>query len=98
MTEDYKEYNNYSEKEKESMMAANSTTSNQNEGTLIAQTDQVEGLLGDILSTIANKLDTVAGKLDTIEGDLTTINSSVSGTTHEVTTQGQAIVQAIQGQ
>lgn len=63
-----------------------------------ANTDQVEGLLGDILSSLSSKLDTIAGKLDIIESDLTTINGTCSGTTHEVTSQGQAIVRAIEGQ
>lgn len=66
--------------------------------TLNTNTDQVEGLLGDILSTMSSKLDTIANKLDIIEGDLVTINGTCSDTTHEVTTQGQAIVRAIEGQ
>ena len=95
MAEDYKEYNNYSEKEKESMMAANSTTSNQNENTLIANTDQVEGLLSDILADFSNHLATIEGKLDSIEGETTAVKTAVNGTTQEVPLQGQAIVQAL---
>lgn len=95
MVEDYKVYNNYSEKEKESMMAANSTTSNQNESTLIANTDQVEGLLSDILADVSNHLAVIEGKLDSIEGEIITVKTAVNGTTQEVTLQGQAIVQAL---
>ena len=94
MTEDYKEYNNYSQKEKESMMAANTTTSNQNEATIIGDVDDVETLLGDIKTELANiksevtAIKTTAGNIYSRQD---TINTSVN-------TQGQAIVAAIQGQ
>lgn len=66
--------------------------------TLDANTDEVEGLLEDILSEISNRLGVIAGKLDSIESELISINGTCSGTTREVTTQGQAIVHAIEGQ
>ena len=115
MINNYKEYNNLGQQDKESAIAKAAENSNTNEGTLIANTDEVESLLRTVISkletlnantdTIEAKLDSIDGhvdgvenKLDTMEGDLTTINSSVGGVTNEVTTQGQAIVQAIQGQ
>ena len=115
MIENYKQYNNLPQKDKESAIAKAAENSNTNENTLIANTDEVESLLRTVISkletlnantdTIEAKLDSIDGhvddvetKLNTIESDLTTINSSVQGTTNEVASQGQAIVQAIQGQ
>lgn len=84
MAENYKEYNNYSEKEKESMMAANSTTSNQNEATIISNTDELEAKLDTLhtdLASLATRLETLASKLDTID--------------ISVNARGQAIVDAL---
>lgn len=77
---DYKQYNNYSEQDKDSMRTDADIKSNQNEKTLISQTDQVESLLtniksllGDIktaLSTVNNNLTTIEGKQDTAKGVL----------------------------
>lgn len=77
---DYKQYNNYSEQDKDSMRTDADIKSNQNEQTLIGQTDQVEALLtniksllGDIktaLGTVNNNLTTIEGKQDTAKGVL----------------------------
>ncbi len=77
---DYKQYNNYSEQDKDSMRTDADIKSNQNEQTLIGQTDQVESLLtniksllGDIktaLGTVNNNLTTIEGKQDTAKGVL----------------------------
>ena len=77
---DYKQYNNYSEQDKDSMRTDADIKSNQNEKTLISQTDRVESLLtniksllGDIktaLGTVNNKLTTIEGKQDTAKGVL----------------------------
>lgn len=77
---DYKQYNNYSEQDKDSMRTEADIKSNQNEKTLISQTDQVESLLtniksllGDIktaLGTVNNNLTTIEGKQDTAKGVL----------------------------
>lgn len=77
---DYKQYNNYSEQDKDSMRTEADIKSNQNEKTLISQTDQVESLLtniksllGDIktaLGTVNNNLTTIEGKQDTAKSVL----------------------------
>ena len=77
---DYKQYNNYSEQDKDSMRTDADIKSNQNEKTLISQTDQVESLLtniksllGDIktaLGIVNNNLTTIEGKQDTAKGVL----------------------------
>ena len=77
---DYKQYNNYSEQDKDAMRTDADIKSNQNEKTLISQTDQVESLLtniksllGDIktaLGTVNNNLTTIEGKQDTAKGGL----------------------------
>ena len=57
----YKDYNNYSQQDKDSMRTDSSIKSNTNESTIISQTDQVESLLTDIknlLTTIKNNNDT----------------------------------------
>lgn len=104
MSEDYKVYNNNSEKEKESMMVANTDevesllrTLIQKIDSLNTNTDAIEGLLGDILSEIHNQAGVISGQLENIDGSLTTLNGTCGDTTHEVTTQGQAIVQALGG-
>lgn len=77
---DYKQYNNYSEQDKDSMRTDADIKSNQNEKTLISQTDQVESLLtniksllGDIktaLGAVNSNLTTIEGKQDTAKGVL----------------------------
>lgn len=77
---DYKQYNNYSEQDKDSMRTDADIKSNQNEKTLISQTDQVESLLTNIksllsdiktaLGTVNNNLTTIEGKQDTAKGVL----------------------------
>lgn len=95
MIENHEQYNNVPQQDKESMIAKAAENSNSNENTIIANTDQVEGLLSDILADVSNHLATIEGKLDNIEGEITTVKTAVNGTTQEVTRQGQAIVQAI---
>lgn len=95
MINNYKEYNNLGQQDKESAIAKAAENSNSNENTIIANTDQVEGLLSDILADVTNHLAVIEGKLDSIEGEITTVKTAVDGTTQEVTRQGQAIVQAI---
>ena len=80
---DYKQYNNYSEQDKDSMRTDADIKSNQNEKTLISQTDQVESLLTNIksllsdiktaLGTVNNNLTTIEGKQDTAKGVLDVI-------------------------
>ena len=77
---DYKQYNNYSEQDKDSMRTDADIKSNQNEKTLIGQTDQIEPLLTNIkslvsdiktaLGTVNNNLTTIEGKQDTAKGVL----------------------------
>ncbi len=57
----YKDYNNYSQQDKDSMRTDSSIKSNTNESTIISQTDQVESVLTEIknlLTTIKNNNDT----------------------------------------
>lgn len=72
----YKDYNNYSQQDKDSMRTEADIKSNTNEETIISQTDQVETLLGDIktaLATVNTNLTTIAGKIDTVNTNLGTI-------------------------
>ena len=72
----YKDYNNYSQQDKDSMRTEADIKSNTNEEAIISQTDQVETLLGDIktaLATVNTKLTTIAGKIDTVNTNLGTI-------------------------
>lgn len=115
MAQDYKEFNKYSQQDKDSMRTSAAAQSNANENTLIGNTDEVESLLRTLIQkieTISTNTDAVESKLDLLiehvddlesgldaaNSSLTTIDSSVKDTSHEVTAQGQAIVQAIQGQ
>lgn len=69
----YKDYNNYSQQDKDSMRTEADIKSNANEEAIISQTDQVETLLGDIktaLATVNTKLTTIAGKIDTVNTNL----------------------------
>ena len=57
----YKDYNNYSQQDKDSMRTDSSIKSNTNESTIISQTDQVESLQKkkkNLLTTIKNNNDT----------------------------------------
>lgn len=92
MIENYEQYNNQPQQDKESMIAKAAENSNTNEGTLISQTDQVESLL----SEISGKLSTLHSDLTTLHSDLGTLNTTTGQVKSEVTTQGQAIVAAIQ--
>lgn len=72
----YKDYNNYSQQDKDSMRTEADIKSNTNEETIISQTDQVETLLGDIktaLAAVNTNLTTIAGKIDTVNTNLGTI-------------------------
>ena len=76
MPNTYETYNNYSQRDKESMRTEAAIKSSASSDTLVDQTDQVESLLGDIktaLGTVNTNLTTVAGKLDTIITHLGTI-------------------------
>lgn len=92
MIENYEQYNNQPQQDKESMIAKAAENSNTNEGTLISQTDQVESLLTEI----SGKLSTLHSDLTTLHSDLGTLNTTTGQVKSEVTTQGQAIVAAIQ--
>lgn len=99
MIENYEQYNNQPQQDKESMIAKAAENSNTNEGTLISQTDQVESLLTEIsgkLSTLHSDLSTLHSDLNTLHSDLGTLNTTTGQVKSEVTTQGQAIVTAIQ--
>lgn len=115
MANEYKEYNNYSQQDKDSMRTLAADTSNANEATIIGQTDEVESLLKSLikevqdvdantdaveskLDTVISNIDGIEGKLDTIIGDLSNVKTLIGNNTLEVTTQGQAIVQAIQAE
>lgn len=92
---DYKQYNNYSEQDKDSMRTDADIKSNQNEQTLISQTDQVESLLsnvksllGDVktaLGTVNDNLVTLQGKTDTTNNGLTTIAGKIDTTNKGIT-------------
>lgn len=78
----YEDYNNYSEQDKDSMRTLASDKSNDNETTLINQTDQVESLL----STIITRLETLHADVDQVESKLDSIKTSVQNAdTHIVT-------------
>ena len=88
----YKDYNNYSQQDKDSMRTDADIKSNTNEQTLISQTDQVEALLGDIktalaaLKTAVNDVkaavntngSAIQGKQDAAKGVLDTIANNTS--------------------
>ena len=79
----YKDYNNYSQQDKDSMRTEAGIKSNTNEEAIISQTDQVEALLGDIktaLATVNTNLTTIQGKQDTAKGVLDTIASNTTPT------------------
>lgn len=90
----YKDYNNYSQQDKDSMRTDADIKSNANEQTLISQTDQVEALLGDIktaLATLKTAVDDVKaavnangsaiqGKQDVAKGVLDTIAANTTPT------------------
>lgn len=78
----YKDYNNYSEQDKDSMRTLAANTSNANESTIISQTDQVESLL----STVIARLETLHTDVDQVESKLDAIKTSVQNAdTHIVT-------------
>lgn len=78
----YKEYNNYSQQDKDSMRTLAADTSNANESTIISQTDQVESLL----STIITRLETLHADVDQVETKIDAVKTAVQNAdTHIVT-------------
>lgn len=83
----YKDYNNHSQQDKDSMRTLAADTSNANEQTLIAQTDNVE----ELLTAIDTKLGTIIGHVDQLEAKVDAVKTAVQNAdTH--------IVAAIQSQ
>lgn len=81
----YKDYNNYSEQDKDSMRTLAADTSNANESTIISQTDQVESLL----STIITRLETLHADVDQVETKIDAVKTAVQNAdTHIVTAIG----------
>lgn len=82
MATGYKQYNNYSEQDKDSMRTLAADTSNTNETTLIGQTDELESLVkatNSKLDDIKAYTDGVEAKLDTLANKLDTLASYVDG-------------------
>ena len=78
----YKEYNNYSQQDKDSMRTLAADTSNANESTIISQTDQVESLL----STVIARLETLHADVDQVETKIDAVKTAVQNAdTHIVT-------------
>lgn len=71
----YKDYNNYSQQDKDSMRTDADIKSNTNEQTLISQTDQVEALLGDIKTALA----TLKTAVDGVKAAVNTNGSAIQG-------------------
>lgn len=92
MATGYEEYNNYSQQDKDSIRTMDAETSNQNEATIIDQTDEVESLI----KTTNGKLDTLAGKLDIIAGYIDQLESKVDAVTTAVGNADTRIVNAIE--
>lgn len=81
----YKDYNNYSEQDKDSMRTLAADTSNANESTIISQTDQVESLL----STVIARLETLHADVDQVETKIDAVKTAVQNAdTHIVTAIG----------
>lgn len=81
----YKDYNNYSQQDKDSMRTLAADTSNANESTIISQTDQVESLL----STIITRLETLHADVDQVETKIDAVKTAVQNAdTHIVTAIG----------
>lgn len=75
MAKDYKYYNKFAQQDKDSMRTAMHEQSNENEATLIDQTDEVEGLL----RTVINRLESLMAYTDTLEAKLQTIIDQTDG-------------------
>ncbi len=74
MPNTYETYNNYSQRDKESMRTEAVIKSSASGDTLVTQTDQVESLLTDIknaLTAIQGKQDAAKNVLDTIATNTT---------------------------
>lgn len=85
MAEDYKHYNKFAQQDKDSMRTAMHEQSNENEATLIDQTDEVEGLL----RTVIARLESLMAYTDQLE-------AKVDATTTAVGNAQVAIVNAIE--
>ena len=87
MPNTYKDYNNHSQQDKDSMRTLAADTSNANEATLISNTDDIESLL----TNINTKLGTIITHIDQVETKIDAVKTAVQNAdTH--------IVAAIQGQ
>lgn len=75
MSTGYKEYNNYSQRDKDSMRTLAADTSNANETTIIGQTDELEGLI----KATNSKLDDIKAYTDGIEAKLDDIKTYTDG-------------------
>ena len=88
MATGYKDYNKYSQQDKDSMRTSMAEQSNENEDKLIGQTDEVEGLLKTTITRLETliaraesaitQLEAVNANTDAVETKLDTINSSVT--------------------
>ena len=99
MAKDYKYYNNFAQQDKDSMRTAMDEKSNENEATLIAQTDDVESLLGTVIARLESLMaytDTIEAKLQSIIDNTDQLETKVDGTTTAVGNAQVAIVNAIE--
>lgn len=83
MPDTYKQYNNYSQQDKDSMRTEADIASNTNEQTLISQTDQVESLLGDIktlLGDVKTALGQIKTSVDNTKTSVDAVKTSVDNT------------------
>lgn len=87
MATSYKDYNNYSQQDKDSMRTLAADTSNTNEETLISQTDNVETLL----STIITKLETIDGHVDQVESKIDAVKTATQNADTHIVTAIQAL-------
>lgn len=97
----YKDYNNYPEQDKDSMRTHALDKSNDNEETIIGQTDQVETLLSTIitkLETLHADVDQVETKLNTLHTDVDQVEAKIDAVNTSVQNADTHIVAAIQSQ
>lgn len=81
MPNTYETYNNYSQRDKESMRTEAAVKSSASSDTLVDQTDQVEELLGDIktlLGDVKTALTSIQGKQDAAKSVLDTIATNTT--------------------
>lgn len=96
----YKDYNNYSQQDKDSMRTDADIKSNANEQTLISQTDQVESLLGSIHADVDQVESLIAGDGESsgTHGRLDTIIANQGLILQAIDDAKTAIVNAISNQ